>query len=73
GIEIEGADGIPYEATQYRAAAAAVAALAAAYPVLAGDPERIVSHAEIAPGRKTDPWDSFDWGRFRREIDAQSS
>jgi AmpD protein len=72
GIEIEGADGIPYEATQYRAAAAAVAALTAAYPALGDDPARIVSHADIAPGRKTDPWESFDWERFRREIDAQA-
>jgi AmpD protein len=68
GIEIEGADGIPYEAAQYRAAAAAVRALAAAYPAFSGAPERIVSHAEIAPGRKTDPWESFDWERFRRML-----
>jgi AmpD protein len=67
GIELEGADGIPYEGTQYRAAAAAVAALAAAWPRLA-DPDRLVSHADIARGRKTDPWASFDWQRFRRLI-----
>lgn len=70
GIEIEGCEGIPYEAAQYRAAAAAVAALAAAWPALDDDPGRIVSHAEIAPGRKTDPWESFDWQRFRREVAA---
>lgn len=70
GIEIEGADGIPYEAAQYRAAAAALAALAAAYPALADD-ERIVSHADVAPGRKTDPWDSFDWQRFRQLVETE--
>lgn len=67
GVELEGADGIPYEGTQYRAAAAAVAALARAWPVLA-DPERLVGHADVAPGRKTDPWASFDWNRFRRLV-----
>ena len=70
GIEIEGADGIPYEAAQYRAAAAAVRALAAAYPALAGD-DRIVSHADVAPERKADPWPSFDWERFRRLVAAK--
>lgn len=72
GIEIEGADGIPYGAAQYRAAAAALAALSAAYPALADD-DRIVSHADVAPGRKTDPWDSFDWQRLRRLVTAESS
>lgn len=68
GIEVEGADGIPYEAAQYRAAAAAVAALGVAYPAFGAADDRIVSHAEIAPGRKTDPWQSFDWERFRRQV-----
>lgn len=68
GVEIEGCEGTPYEAAQYRAAAAAVAALGRSYPAFGGAQDRIVSHAEIAPGRKTDPWDSFDWQRFRREI-----
>jgi N-acetyl-anhydromuramoyl-L-alanine amidase len=70
GIELEGADDIPYEAAQYRAAAAAVAALARAWPLLA-DPERLVSHADIAPGRKTDPWAIFDWERLRRLIASE--
>ena len=26
----------------------------------------IVGHADIAPGRKTDPGPSFDWARLRR-------
>lgn len=69
GIEIEGADGIPYEAAQYRAAAAALAALAAAYPAL--DDDRIVSHADVAPGRKTDPWPSFAWQRFRQLVETE--
>lgn len=26
---------------------------------------RIVGHLDVAPGRKFDPWDHFDWRRFR--------
>ncbi|HEX2163207.1 MAG TPA: 1,6-anhydro-N-acetylmuramyl-L-alanine amidase AmpD [Thermoanaerobaculia bacterium] len=70
GVEVEGAESVPYEAAQYRALAAAVAALAAAWPAL-GEDGRVVSHAEVAPERKTDPWASFDWGRFRSLLAAR--
>jgi AmpD protein len=63
GIEVEGADGIPYLAPQYRALAAATAALGRAYPAITAD--RVVGHADVAPGRKSDPWASFDWGRYQ--------
>ncbi|MDN5369056.1 MAG: N-acetyl-anhydromuramoyl-L-alanine amidase, partial [Shewanella sp.] len=26
--------------------------------------ERIVGHSDIAPGRKTDPGEGFDWQRY---------
>ena len=63
GIELEGADEIPYEAAQYQAAAGAIHALLAAYPALAA--QRIVGHSDIAPGRKTDPGPAFDWKQLR--------
>ncbi|HDP89586.1 MAG TPA: 1,6-anhydro-N-acetylmuramyl-L-alanine amidase AmpD [Thioalkalivibrio sp.] len=59
GIELEGADDVPFEATQYLCLAEVVTALLAAYPGLS--PERIAGHADIAPGRKTDPGPAFDW------------
>jgi AmpD protein len=68
GVELEGADKIPYEDAQYAALADAVAALCAAYPRLS--PTRLVGHSDIAPGRKTDPGPAFDWPRARRLIDA---
>lgn len=67
GIEFEGTDDSPYEIAQYAAGAAAVRALLRSYPGL--HRERIVGHSDIAPGRKTDPGDSFDWDRMRALLD----
>jgi N-acetyl-anhydromuramoyl-L-alanine amidase len=63
GIELEGADGVPYEAAQYDSLAALIKALLIAYPTLSR--EHITGHVDVAPGRKSDPWDSFDWARLR--------
>jgi AmpD protein len=63
GIEVEGADDVPYESAQYRALASLVRELLAAYPTLSS--QRIAGHDEIAPGRKTDPGPAFDWARLR--------
>lgn len=66
GIEMEGADASAYEAPQYHAAAAAIRALLHAYPALAAS--RLVGHSDIAPGRKTDPGESFDWAVLREAL-----
>jgi N-acetyl-anhydromuramoyl-L-alanine amidase len=71
GIELEGVDTLPYEDAQYEALAQAVAALRAAYPSLSQ--QRLVGHSDIAPGRKTDPGEAFDWPRARRSIAAACS
>ena len=68
GIELEGADDIPFEPVQYERLAELVRALVTAYPGLA--PERITGHSDIAPGRKTDPGPAFDWERLRQKLDA---
>jgi AmpD protein len=68
GIELEGTDDSPYEAAQYRELARVILALCAAYPSLSL--ERIVGHSDVAPGRKTDPGDSFDWPRLRALLRA---
>jgi len=64
GIELEGCDDIAYTDAQYSALAKVVQQILIAYPEIT--PERIVGHSDIAPGRKTDPGDAFDWVRFRR-------
>jgi AmpD protein len=62
GIELEGADEIPYEPAQYRMLSAVILELCRAYPSLS--PTRIAGHNDIAPGRKTDPGPAFDWQRL---------
>ncbi|NJD07926.1 MAG: 1,6-anhydro-N-acetylmuramyl-L-alanine amidase AmpD [Methylococcaceae bacterium] len=64
GIELEGTDSTPYEAAQYQALAGLIRALLVHYPKLGR--QAIVGHSDIAPGRKTDPGDRFDWGQLRR-------
>lgn len=63
GIELEGTDDSPYMRAQYESLAAVVRALRDAYPSLRG--AEIVGHSDIAPGRKTDPGQSFDWSALR--------
>ncbi|MDI4637106.1 MULTISPECIES: 1,6-anhydro-N-acetylmuramyl-L-alanine amidase AmpD [Halomonadaceae] len=64
GIELEGDEQSPYRAAQYATLARVVKDLLAHYPALT--PERITSHARIAPLRKTDPGPAFDWAYFRQ-------
>jgi len=71
GIELEGADAVPYDPRQYRALAEVVAALCRAYPELS--PQRLVGHSEVSPGRKTDPGPAFDWAQARRLIAAATA
>lgn len=66
GIELEGADTIPYTDAQYRVLAETVRELMRRFPAIG--PERIVGHSDIAPGRKTDPGPAFDWARLRGAI-----
>jgi AmpD protein len=66
GIEMEGADDVPYEAAQYAAAGRAINALLKACPKLTA--ERIVGHSDVAPGRKTDPGSAFDWSALRAAV-----
>ncbi len=63
GVELEGADHVPYSSDQYAMLARLIKALSRRYPI-AG----VAGHSDIAPGRKTDPGESFDWPRLRRLI-----
>lgn len=61
GIELEGTDDIAYTAQQYKTLANASVSLKKYFPNIK---DNIVGHCDIAPGRKTDPGDSFDWTYF---------
>ena len=63
GIELEGTDDEAYTDGQIKTLATVICALCHAYPDLSVD--RIVGHCDIAPGRKTDPGEHFDWPRLR--------
>ena len=63
GIELEGVDDAPYEPIQYQHLVAVSKLLLDCYSALNAD--RISGHCDIAPGRKTDPGESFDWNYYR--------
>ncbi len=64
GIELEGTDDIPYTQVQYQQLAALVKKLQASYPLIRHN--NIVGHCDIAPNRKTDPGEAFNWQHFRQ-------
>jgi AmpD protein len=61
GVELEGADDIPYAPAQYTMLTRLIRALRRAYPIA-----DVVGHGDIAPMRKTDPGPAFDWARLAR-------
>ena len=63
GVELEGSDTQPFTADQYAALVALTLALRKAYPL-----KDIAGHADIAPGRKTDPGPHFDWEGYRKAL-----
>lgn len=60
GIELEGLDGLLFEAAQYTALAQLLHVLWRRYGLA-----EAVGHEHIAPGRKFDPGPGFDWRRLR--------
>ncbi|MBS0425451.1 MAG: 1,6-anhydro-N-acetylmuramyl-L-alanine amidase AmpD [Proteobacteria bacterium] len=59
GVELEGSDFTPFTDLQYEALIALTRCLCNHYPI-----QHIAGHADIAPGRKTDPGPCFDWKRY---------
>ena len=64
GIELEGTDDQPFDDRQYTALSELTRALKDTYPITG-----IAGHADIAPGRKTDPGPCFDWTLYRKSCD----
>ncbi len=63
GIELEGLEGLLFEASQYRALAALLKVLATAYPI-----RGVAGHEHVAAGRKHDPGAGFDWPWLAAEL-----
>ncbi len=68
GIEMEGTDNTKYTDAQYLSLTEVSGRIMQQYPAITLG--RIVGHADIAPGRKTDPGVAFDWCRFRQMLCA---
>jgi AmpD protein len=63
GIELEGLEGDSFEAAQYDSLTSLCAVLQQNYPIA-----HLAGHEHIAPGRKADPGDKFDWLQVRRAL-----
>lgn len=59
GIELEGLEGLAFDAPQYESLASVLVALARQLPLRA-----VAGHEHVAPGRKEDPGAAFDWPRL---------
>lgn len=63
GIELEGSNNQPFTEAQYQTLAQLTQVIMKAYPQIT--PERIAGHNQIAPERKIDPGQYFDWAYYR--------
>ena len=70
GIELEGTDSDTFSDAQYEQLAGLVMALEKTYPGIKHD--RITGHSDIAPGRKTDPGNGFDWQRLKNLLQVKA-
>lgn len=65
GIELEGSDFTQFTDAQYQALAEVIVAIYHAYPKTR---RHLTGHSDIAPVRKTDPGDYFEWQRIRQLV-----
>jgi AmpD protein len=70
GIELEGADDLPYTDEQYEHLVPVIRAIVRAYRRIT--PRTIAGHCDISPGRKSDPGPVFDWMRLYDGLAANS-
>ncbi|OOS25612.1 1,6-anhydro-N-acetylmuramyl-L-alanine amidase AmpD [Moraxella pluranimalium] len=65
GIELEGSDDTNYESVQYQVLSQIIAEIYKAYPATR---RHLMGHSDIAPTRKTDPGEFFDWQKLRAMV-----
>tara|TARA_Y100000996_G_scaffold277447_1_gene218749 strand:+ start:38 stop:577 length:540 start_codon:yes stop_codon:yes gene_type:complete len=66
GIELEGSDCDNFTDHQYQVLIDVTKQLMNEYPDIKKN--SIIGHSDIAPGRKTDPGDKFEWTRYLNKI-----
>ena len=66
GIELEGADDDIFTEEQYDSLASATKEIIKEYPLISKDD--ITGHSDIAPSRKTDPGNKFDWEKYLKLV-----
>ncbi len=67
GIELEGLDGHTFTQEQYESLTALLPVLIAQYPV-----KHVTGHEHIAPGRKNDPGNGFEWSFLQQGLGLES-
>lgn len=81
GIELSGADTLPYTEAQYRILAAVTQALLSYFPAMQNELTQfsqcdwfeVTGHEHIAPDRKTDPGPAFDWQHYLAKMEQAFS
>lgn len=63
GIELAGTDSHPFTLSQYQSLAKLLSRIGAQFPL-----RHVLGHSNIAPGRKTDPGECFDWAHLQVRI-----
>ena len=66
GIELEGSDKDIFEEAQYKSLCEVTSIILKEYNSI--DKENIKAHSDVAPGRKTDPGNLFDWDRYLNNV-----
>lgn len=66
GIELEGDDFSAFTEQQYTTLSQIIIAIYQAYPKTV---RHLMGHSDIAPTRKTDPGEFFDWAKLRTMVD----
>ena len=70
GIELEGTDTSDFTKAQYLSLKEIVTAIYECYPTTRN---HLAGHSDIAPKRKTDPGEKFNWQRFRQELNQATA
>ena len=66
GIELEGSDNDYFSDEQYKMLIKTTKSIIKNYSEI--DKDKIVGHSDIAPGRKTDPGNKFEWNRYFKAL-----